>query len=35
MLGNDSQIRNQITVTHIEKEGDSTVEERLYLSAFE
>lgn len=35
MLGNDSQIRHQITLTHVEKEGDSTAEERLHLSAFE
>lgn len=35
MLGNDSQIRHQIPLTHIEKEGESTAEERLYLSAFE
>lgn len=26
---------NQITLTHLEKEGESTAEERLYLSAFE
>lgn len=35
MLGNDPQIRNQITETHVEKEGENTAEERLHLSAFE
>lgn len=35
MLGNDPQIRNQITETQVEKEGENTAEERLQLSAFE
>lgn len=34
MVGDDSQIRNQISLTHLEKEGENNAEERLFLYQF-
>lgn len=34
MMGNDSEMRNQISLTHIEKEGDNDAEERLFPYQF-
>jgi len=34
MVGNDSQIRNLISLTHTEKEGENNAEERLFLYQF-